>query len=192
MKIHAKIWLLLSAVALAALAALTACGSSAAPGTGNPAPGGSSNAGSSSESLHLSSTNMGQVLVNGAGMTLYFFDHDKPQESASTCTGPCASLWPAVTATGEVPAVAGVTGSFATITGVDGGRQLTLNGLPLYTYAGDKKAGDTSGQGYGGIWWVVDAQGAKVTAAPAPNSSPAPATPAPASPSTQGYSGSGY
>ncbi len=187
MKIHARIWLLLSTVALAAL---TACGSSAGPGAESTAPGGSSN--SSSQSLHLASTNMGQVLVNGAGLTLYFFDHDKPRESASTCTGPCATLWPAVTTTGSAPSVPGVTGTFAAITGVDGGRQLTLNGLPLYTYAGDKKQGDTSGQGYGGIWWVIDAQGAKVTAAPAPNSSPAPETPAHASPSTQGYSGSGY
>ena len=43
--------------------------------------------------------------------------------------------------------------------------QLTVNGWPMYTYAGDAKAGDASGQGKnlsGGLWWVVDSSGAWV------------------------------
>lgn len=169
----AKFGIALSALALAAL---TACGSTTGPGGIYNAPVGSSAsapAESASSTLHTASTSLGTILVNGAGMTLYFFDHDTPGATASACTGPCISLWPAVTTTSATPAVSGVTGTVGTITGPDGARQITLNGLPLYTYAADKKPGDVTGQGVGGIWWVVDAKGAKVTNAPAATSAPA-------------------
>jgi len=170
MKLHARVGLALSAVALAVL---TACGSSAAPGT-NPAPVNSTSSTSTSGALHTASTSLGTILVNGAGMTIYFYDQDKAGETSSACTGPCASLWPAVSTTSATPTIMGVTGKVGTITGADGAKQVTLNGLPLYTYTADQKPGDTTGQGYGGIWWVIGANGAKVTAAPAaPSSAPA-------------------
>lgn len=84
-----------------------------------------------------------------------------------------------------VPTITGVTGTVGTITGVDGAAQVTLNGLPLYTYAADKNPGDVSGQGYGGIWWVIGADGAKVTSAPA-------VTPTPSVTSAPAQIGSGY
>jgi predicted lipoprotein with Yx(FWY)xxD motif len=56
-----------------------------------------------------------------------------------------------------------VTGTVATITGANGAKQVTLNGLPLYTFAGDSAAGDVTGQGVGKIWWVVGADGTKIT-----------------------------
>lgn len=160
----AKIGIALSALALAAL---TACGSTAGPGGIYNTPGGSSSSDSATGEPHTASTSLGTIVVNGAGMTVYFFDHDKPNETASTCTGACLALWPAVITASATPTISGVTGTVGTITGTDGAKQVTLNGLPLYTYAADKEAGDTSGQGFGGIWWVVDANGAKVTSAPA-------------------------
>ncbi|AIY00187.1 hypothetical protein ART_0588 [Arthrobacter sp. PAMC 25486] len=172
----AKIGFALSALALAAL---TACGSTAGPGGIYNAPGNSagssapSQAQSASGALHTASTSLGTILVNGAGMAVYFYDQDKPNEAVSACTGPCISLWPAVTTTAATPTIHGVTGTVGTITSTDGAKQVTLNGLPLYTYAADKNPGDTSGQGYGGIWWVVDANGAKVMSAPAATSAPA-------------------
>ncbi|MCQ9164238.1 MULTISPECIES: hypothetical protein [unclassified Arthrobacter] len=120
--------------------------------------------------LHTASTDLGTILVNGAGMTVYFYGPDKAGETSSACTGPCASLWPAVSTTSAAPTIMGVTGKVGTITGVDGAKQVTLNGLPLYTYAADQKPGDTTGQGYGGIWWVVGTNGAKITSAPAATS----------------------
>jgi hypothetical protein len=79
--------------------------------------------------------------------------------------------------------VDGVTGDVDTITRDDGTRQITLDGLPLYTYAADSHPGDVTGQGVGGIWWVVAADGAKVTGAPSPSSpsSPSPSSPSPSS-----------
>ena len=41
----------------------------------------------------------------------------------------------------------------------DGKKQVTYNGMPLYYFASDTKAGDTNGQGVGDIWWVFGADG---------------------------------
>jgi hypothetical protein len=38
---------------------------------------------------------------------------------------------------------------------LDGGDQVRYNDRPLYTFAGDKKPGDTTGQGIGGEWFVA-------------------------------------
>jgi hypothetical protein len=43
----------------------------------------------------------------------------------------------------------------------DGSIQLTLAGSPLYRYVGDRRAGDRTGQARGGIWWLVQANGAR-------------------------------
>ncbi|WP_449372765.1 COG4315 family predicted lipoprotein [Arthrobacter psychrolactophilus] len=171
MQVKSRIGIALCAVALAAL---TACGGTSGSGGGYYGSGessGSSTA-STSGSVHTATTKLGTIVVDGAGMTVYFYDHDKPNESASACTGSCIVLWPAVTTTAATPSLAGVTGTIGTITGTDGAKQLTLNGLPLYTFAGDKNPGDTTGQGYGGIWWVVDSAGAKVTGAGPVSSAP--------------------
>jgi hypothetical protein len=53
-----------------------------------------------------------------------------------------------------------------TVTLSDGSKQLTLGGQPLYLYANDSKAGDAAGQAVGGLWWVVGADGNKITTQP--------------------------
>ncbi len=59
--------------------------------------------------------------------------------------------WPFVTTDSVTPEVKGVTGTVGTIDTPDGKKQVTLNGWPLYYFAGDSKPGDTNGQGVGGI-----------------------------------------
>ena len=100
---------------------------------------------------------LGAILVNGQGMTLYTFKKDTA--GASNCNGACASLWPPLTvANGVTPTAApGVTGKLGVITRPDGSQQVTYNGMPLYTFTGDKKAGDATGQGYLNVWYVVPA-----------------------------------
>jgi predicted lipoprotein with Yx(FWY)xxD motif len=100
-------------------------------------------------------------VVDGTGRTVYVFDQDVPGATTSACTGACASLWHAVPAGSPTPA--GLTGAVGSIRGTDGGQQATLAGHPLYTYAGDSAAGQTSGQGVMGIWWVVDPAGQEIT-----------------------------
>ena len=44
----------------------------------------------------------------------------------------------------------------------DGSFQLAAGGWPLYRFAGDVAAGDTTGQGSGGVWFVVAPDGTLV------------------------------
>lgn len=136
-----------------ALAALTACGESGSSGD-LPALG---------SDLGTSSSPLGKIVVDGKGMTAYVFDKDSAGSGKSACTGACAEEWPAITASSDKPKVDGVTGKIGTITGADGARQVTLEGMPLYRYADDSDVGDTEGQGKGGIWWVVSPAGEKIS-----------------------------
>ena len=55
----------------------------------------------------------------------------------------------------------------------DGKTQVTYNGHPLYTFAGDSGPGDTSGQGvnaFGGLWYVLSPAGQQVTTSGSNNS----------------------
>jgi predicted lipoprotein with Yx(FWY)xxD motif len=113
-------------------------------------------------------TDLGTILVDSAGKTIYMFEADSNGKSA--CTGPCLSSWPIVKAPATVPStVSGVSAKLGTLERPDGARQLTVDGRPVYTYAGDSKAGDTSGQGsngFGALWWVLSPDGALITQAP--------------------------
>jgi predicted lipoprotein with Yx(FWY)xxD motif len=121
--------------------------------------------------LSVTDSPLGDIVVDGDGMTVYVFDEDTAGADSSACTGECAMLWPAVTTTAGTPEVVDVTGTVGTITGTDGDTQLTLNGLPLHTYLPDARQGDMTGQGVDRQWWVVSPSGEKITA-PAPTPSP--------------------
>jgi predicted lipoprotein with Yx(FWY)xxD motif len=157
---------------LAGAAALAACSSSptstppaASSSTSAPAAAGSSS-GSSTGSVALMTASVGSlgtIVVNGQGMTVYRFDADSSNPPTSNCNGQCATYWPPVPAGSGTPQVHGVSASLlGTVTRSDGTKQLTLAGWPLYTYAGDKAAGDATGQGVnasGGKWWAVTVTG---------------------------------
>jgi predicted lipoprotein with Yx(FWY)xxD motif len=152
------------------IAALAGCsGSGGAPGgygsdTTTPSQSATPSANTSaSGDLAVADSSLGQIVVDGDGMTVYVFDTDTQGSDASACTGQCAEKWPAVETTSDAPIVEGVTGEVATITGIDGGKQLTIDGWPIYTYAGDSAAGDVTGQGVGGIWWAISPSGDRIT-----------------------------
>ena len=121
----------------------------------------------------VASTDLGSVLVNTDGRTLYVFQKDSGAQSS--CSGPCAMEWPALTANGKPTAGTGVNaGMLGTSHRSDGGTQVTYNGHPLYTFSGDSQSGDTNGQGltdFGGAWHVVSANGTPVTTQPSSSSS---------------------
>lgn len=107
---------------------------------------------------------LGKILVDDKGMTLYVYDKDTVDKS--TCTGDCLKNWPALPAKAEnekITADASVTGNLSVIKRDDGAYQVAINGMPLYYYAKDTKAGDTTGQGVGEVWWVVGLDGNKIT-----------------------------
>jgi len=101
--------------------------------------------------VNMATTSLGPVLVGPNGLTLY--THSGDSATASTCTGGCATAWPplAVPAGSSATGGTGVTGAFATLTRDDGTLQVTYNGLPLYGWKNDAKAGDTTGQGVNGF-----------------------------------------
>lgn len=106
----------------------------------------------------LGDTSLGDVLVDGDGMTLYLFTKDTG--GTSTCSGGCADTWPPLTVDGAPTAGEGVDGDeLGTIERDDGTTQVTYHGMPLYLYAADAEPGDVAGQGVGGVWFAVTAAG---------------------------------
>ena len=100
---------------------------------------------------------VGKYLTGDNGMTLYTYKKDTPGNGKSACTGGCVDNWPLFTLENGEKAVggAGVSGAIATIPSADGKTQVTYNGSPLYYFKGDSAAGDTNGQGVGGVWSVA-------------------------------------
>ncbi len=108
---------------------------------------------------------LGAILVNSSGRTLY---HLSSEKGTIKCTGTCAAEWPPLLIGAGAKPIAqpGVTAKLlATIKRPDGKTQVTYRGLALYTYAGDKKAGDVKGQGEGGIWHAIAPSGVIITKA---------------------------
>ena len=97
---------------------------------------------------------LGSILVDGKGMTLYLFKKDTA--GVSNCSTGCLQAWPPFVTQGHPTLGAGVDASkVGTATLADGRKIVTYNGLPLYYFAKDNKAGNTAGQGVGGVWFVV-------------------------------------
>ncbi|MDR6977999.1 putative lipoprotein with Yx(FWY)xxD motif [Streptomyces sp. 3330] len=104
---------------------------------------------------------LGKILTDGAGKTLYRFDADTAEPPKSNCDGDCAKAWPPVSAD-DVNAGDGIDKSLlGEVTRTDGTKQLTVAGWPAYYYAKDAKAGDTTGQGVGNKWFALTPEGKK-------------------------------
>jgi len=93
-----------------------------------------------------------KVLTDPKDMTLYYFAADPATHSA--CTGGCAKLWLALTSASAPTSEDPVPGKLAVVK-TDNGPQVAYNGHLLYTYSGDTKPGQASGQGLAGKWWVA-------------------------------------
>ena len=126
----------------------------------SPAASAEASAAAGGAKVALADNALGKILVGGdKGLTLYAFTADSGGKSA--CTGDCLSSWPPLTSDAAPTLGAGLDAEdFATITRDDNGaKQVTFYGQPVYYFAGDTAAGDTKGQGLGGKWYVVDAEG---------------------------------
>ncbi len=128
--------------------------------------------------LEAKSSPLGTILVDAKGRTVYLFAADSKGKSA--CDASCLEYWPAVVAPATLPkSLPGVSGKLGFLKRSDGVRQLTINGLPLYTYKADTAKGAVNGQGInasGAKWWAVAPSGARVTKMP--SSASTPSTPA--------------
>lgn len=113
---------------------------------------------------------LGTILVDSAGHTLYVFAPDN--KTKVTCTGGCASVWPAVFVPtgGHATGTGGVKASLlGTVPDPSGGKVVTYAGWPLYTYVADTAPGSTAGQDVnlnGGFWWTITTSGTVVKKKP--------------------------
>jgi predicted lipoprotein with Yx(FWY)xxD motif len=144
--------LLVALAAVAVLAVATGSAGAAAKASGKAA------------TVDVRKTKLGRILVDAQGRTLYDFVKDKNGKSA--CGGACAKFWPPLMTTGKPTAGKGVQAKLLGTTVRKAGRQVTDDGHPLYTYAGDNKPGQTNGQGstnFGAAWWVLAPNGHQIT-----------------------------
>lgn len=90
----------------------------------------------------------GDRLTDKTGMTLYTFDKDVAGSGASACVNACADAWPPLFAADAAKAM----GDFGVVNRNDGRKQWSYKGKPLHLSVGDRQAGDTTGNGKGGVW----------------------------------------
>ncbi|MFB8076986.1 SCO0930 family lipoprotein [Streptomyces sp. NPDC056013] len=138
-----------------------AYGNGAGTGTGKGTGKGSVAAGTASGPLAVrDDAELGPLVADAEGFTLYRFDKDTADPSSSACAGDCAKTWPPVPASAAEPGGvdAARTGS---VKRVDGTEQLTIAGWPVYRFAKDTAPGQTNGQGVGGTWFAVTPDGGK-------------------------------
>jgi len=104
---------------------------------------------------------LGNILVDGKGMTLYMFTKDEPNKS--NCAGDCLTAWPPLLAVDNPSVGEGVDASLlGTAALPDGSKIVTYNKLPLYYWQADTKPGDTTGQDVNKVWFVVSPDGKPV------------------------------
>ena len=113
---------------------------------------------------------LGVVLVNSRGLTLYMFKPD--HQKRVTCKGSCAVAWPPLKLKQGLRPTAGGAAK-QKLLGSDknpsGGRVVTYNRWPLYTYIADSKPGQARGQATdlnGGFWYVLSPSGKIITKKP--------------------------
>lgn len=167
MKPHSRVWALTVGILL--VGSLAGCGGSGSDTSDTDAAAQPSASRSASQpaaspadarpsTVSTASTDLGTILVDGRGMTLYLFTQDTQDSGKSTCEGPCLAAWPPLL--GEPQAGTGVDAALlGTLVRSDGSTQVTYNGWPLYFWAQDSAPGDTTGQGVNQVWWVLDAAG---------------------------------
>jgi predicted lipoprotein with Yx(FWY)xxD motif len=153
--------------ALAISLTLAACGSSSSGSTSSSSSSPASTAASSASAADASSSSGGSegvktasnatlgstVLVDAQGRTLYHLSGEGNGRFLCTSAA-CVAAWPPVSASAIGTGVSGL----AAVKRPDGSEQLAYNGEPLYTFTGDKAAGEANGQGIkadGGTWSAV-------------------------------------
>lgn len=112
---------------------------------------------------------LGKILTDAKGRTLYRFDKDSAWPMKSNCKGECLESWKPAQPV-ERSKVEGVDPKLlTTYKRADGTRQLTIDCWPLYWFTGDKEPGDINGQGKDGEWHAATDKGKRAGAAPEKN-----------------------
>ncbi len=103
--------------------------------------------------LVVQKSTLGYILAAANGQVLYTYDKDT-KGGTPTCTGSCAAIWPPLTGNPVASAADTGLGTLGTVSDANGAKQVTYNGMPLYTYKGAHALAVT-GNGVGGVWHVI-------------------------------------
>ncbi len=161
---------------------------SASTASAAPAAPAANNSAADAGVVKVANTQLGNVLVDANGNTLYGFTDDL--NAMSSCAGSCAENWPPLTVTAGWKVGSGLDpATFHTVMRSDGEVQLVAGQWPLYTFAGDSQPGDVNGQGSLGKWFAVTSDGMLIKSSSSASSSSAstPSMSAPRSSSGYGY-----
>ena len=144
-------------ITVATLVLMAACGgeaggTAAAPDSTGSAQG-PTEASAAGTTLMTRDTELGTVLTDPAGLTLYTFDKDTPGMSA--CVDECEVNWPPVAGDVTEPDGSTLPAQLTTITRPDGSAQTAYDGKPLYTFVQDTEPGQTTGDGVMEVWHAV-------------------------------------
>jgi predicted lipoprotein with Yx(FWY)xxD motif len=152
--------------AVAAVLALGAC--SAGTPVSNPPAAGLAPPAAATAQVALTAKDVGDlgtVVVDTEGYTLYRFDKDKAKPPTTACVDDCAKKWPPVvvdrTAKLRVDGIEDA--AIGLLERPDGTTQLTIKGWAVYRYSGDEQPGATEGQGAGGTWYAITPDGKKAS-----------------------------
>jgi predicted lipoprotein with Yx(FWY)xxD motif len=143
-------------VVLAGVGAFTAAATARRAGAASAGPA----------KITLEKFKSGKILANAKGFTIYAFTRDTKNKDKCVGIKFCKQSWPPVTTVGKPIAGTGVKQSLLGTISVPGvGKQVTYNGHPLYTYAGDGGPHQTyyvNFSMFGGRWPALNAQGQEV------------------------------
>ncbi|GJM38694.1 MAG: hypothetical protein DHS20C19_20610 [Acidimicrobiales bacterium] len=176
---RARLLALLAAIALV----LAACGDDTEtsdptpdPGAGSSDDGNDDGDGSTDDAdppadlttddvlVALAASGLGDILVDGAGLSLYGFTNDV--DGVPACYDACADAWPPILVDGALDdgaLGAGLDAAvFSTVERTDGTNQLVAGTWPLYLFAGDGAPGDVNGQGSGDVWFLAAPDGSLI------------------------------
>ena len=189
--IRARLSLAVLPAGLVALVALAGCGGGNSSSTTSTA---AATGGGAATIDVANNAQLGQILTDSNGDTVYVFAKDTNGKSA--CSGSCAGVWPPVTTSGSPKAGTGAAASkLGTTKRSDGSTQVTYAGHPLYTYTADSSPGDTTGNGineFGGLWYAVRPNGSNAPASSSSGSGSTGGASSGGGSTTTGSSGGGY
>ncbi|MHB1517927.1 MAG: COG4315 family predicted lipoprotein [Acidimicrobiales bacterium] len=102
-----------------------------------------------------------RVLADTQGRTLYYFTPDTSTTPVCTSTyklpngAICTTAWPPLVLAVGTPGSSGALPGKLSVASGGNGRQVTYQGHPLYTFAGDTGPGQANGEGLLGKWYVA-------------------------------------
>lgn len=105
--------------------------------------------------VKIAQSDLGPILVDQMGRTLYAFTKDENKSSA--CDADCVAVWPALTSESTVEAKDGA--DVKLVSQIEESSQAVYGKWLLYYYVGDQVPGDLNGQGVDDEWFAIAPDG---------------------------------